>query len=192
MTVSLTKGGNVNLSKEAPGLAQVTVGLGWDARGATDGADFDLDASALGVGVNGRVPADDWFIFYNQPTAPGGCIIHSGDNRTGSGAGDDEQIKVDLAAVPATIDRIVFVVTIHEADVRKQNFGQVSHAYIRVVDARGETEIVRYDLGEDYATQTALKFGELYRNGADWKFRALGDGYSAGLRGIALDFGVNV
>ena len=191
MSVVLAKGGNVSLAKEAPGLSSVLVGLGWDPR-TTSGVEYDLDASAVLVGKNGRVPNDQCFVFYNNLLSPDGSVEHTGDNLTGEGDGDDESIKVDLEAVPAGIDRIVFPVSIHDADLRRQNFGQVRNAYIRVVDARTDREITRFDLGEDASGETAMIFGELYRYGPEWKFRAVGQGYATGLRGIATDFGVNV
>ncbi|QXG76699.1 TerD family protein [Modestobacter sp. L9-4] len=191
MAVSLSKGGNVSLTKEAPGLKTVIVGLGWDAR-TTDGKPFDLDASAIGLGADGKAPADEYFVFFNNLRSPDGAIEHTGDNLTGEGGGDDEQIKVDLAGAPATLDRVVFPVSVYEADERGQSFGQVRNAFIRVVNAADNREIARYDLSEDASTETAMVFGELYRNGSDWKFRAVGQGYSAGLGGIARDFGINV
>ncbi|AUH41410.1 TerD family protein [Streptomyces sp. CMB-StM0423] len=191
MPVSLSKGGNVSLTKEAPGLTAVTVGLGWDVR-TTTGVDFDLDASAIAVNAEGRVFSDQHFIFFNNRQSPDQTIVHTGDNVTGEGAGDDEQIKVDLAGLPAEIDKIVFPVSIYDAETRSQNFGQVRNAFIRVVNQAGEAEIARYDLTEDAATETAMVFGELYRNGAEWKFRAVGQGYASGLSGIAQDFGVSV
>ncbi|WP_326698328.1 TerD family protein [Streptomyces sp. NBC_01754] len=191
MGVSLSKGGNVSLSKEAPGLSAVLIGLGWDAR-STTGADFDLDASALLLNTSGKVVSDQYFVFYNNLTSPDGSVEHTGDNLTGEGEGDDESIKVNLAAVPGEVDRIVFPVSIHEAVARGQSFGQVRNAFIRVVNQSGGTEIARYDLSEDASTETAMVFGELYRNGAEWKFRAVGQGYASGLAGIASDFGVNV
>jgi tellurium resistance protein TerD len=189
--VSLSKGGNVSLTKEAPGLRAVTIGLGWDAR-TTDGKPFDLDASAIGCRPDGKVASDEHFVFFNNLRSPDGAIEHTGDNVTGDGAGDDEQIKVDLAGAPADLDKVVFPVSIYEADTRGQSFGQVRNAYIRVVNQADDVEIARYDLSEDASTETAMVFGELYRNGADWKFRAVGQGYSTGLGGIAADFGVNV
>jgi tellurium resistance protein TerD len=189
--VSLSKGGNVSLSKEAPGLTAVTVGLGWDVR-STTGTDFDLDASAIACKADGKVLSDQHFIFFNNLKSPDGSIEHLGDNLTGEGEGDDEQVNVNLTTVPAEIDKIVFPVSIYDADNRQQNFGQVRNAFIRVVNQSGATEIARYDLSEDASTETAMVFGELYRNGAEWKFRAVGQGYAAGLRGIAQDFGVNV
>ena len=191
MGVSLTKGGNVSLSKEAPGLTAVTVGLGWDVR-TTTGTEFDLDASAIVVGADGKVLSDKHFIFFNNKTSPDGTVEHTGDNLTGEGEGDDEQIKVNLASLPAEVDKVVFPVSIYEADARSQSFGQVRNAFIRVINQAGAAEIARYDLTEDASTETAMVFGELYRNGADWKFRAVGQGYASGLAGIARDFGVNV
>ena len=191
MSVSLTKGGNVSLSKEAPGLRAVVVGLGWDTR-ATDGADYDLDASLFMLTAEGRVRADSDFIFYNNLTSTDGSVEHTGDNLTGEGEGDDEQIKVNLSAVPADVEKIVFPVSIYDADNRQQSFGQVRNAFIRVVNQANQQEIARYDLSEDASTETAMVFGELYRNGSDWKFRAVGQGYASGLRGIATDYGVNV
>ncbi|MCH5671499.1 TerD family protein [Streptomyces gilvus] len=191
MGVSLGKGGNVSLSKEAPGLSAVLVGLGWDVR-TTTGADYDLDASALLLNASGKVASDLHFVFYNNLTSPDGSVEHTGDNLTGEGEGDDESIKVNLAAVPPEIDRIVFPVSIHEADARGQSFGQVRNAFIRVVNQANGQEIARYDLSEDASSETAMLFGELYRHGGEWKFRAVGQGYASGLRGIASDFGVNV
>jgi tellurium resistance protein TerD len=189
--VSLSKGGNVSLSKEAPGLTAVTVGLGWDVR-STTGTDFDLDASAIACKADGKVVSDQHFVFFNNLKSPDGSIEHLGDNLTGEGEGDDEQVNVNLASVPAEIDKIVFPVSIYDADNRQQNFGQVRNAFIRVANQSGGTEIARYDLTEDASTETAMVFGELYRSGADWKFRAVGQGYASGLAGIARDFGVNV
>ena len=191
MGVSLSKGGNVSLTKEAPGLTAVTVGLGWDVR-STTGTDFDLDASAILVNAQGKASSDGAFVFFNNLTSADGSVKHLGDNLTGEGEGDDEQINVDLAAVPADVDKVVFPVSIYDADSRGQSFGQVRNAFIRVVNQAGGSELTRYDLSEDASTETAMVFGELYRNGTDWKFRAVGQGYAAGLRGIAQDFGVNV
>lgn len=191
MAISLAKGGNVNLSKEAPGLSKIVVGLGWDAR-ATDGAAFDLDASAFLVKMDGKVRSDGDFCFYNNKTVADGAVQHSGDNLTGAGEGDDEQIKVELPKVPADLDKIVFTVTIYDAESRKQNFGQVSHAFIRVVNEENGQEIARYDLSEDASVETAMIFGEIYRIGSDWKFKAVGQGFAGGLRALAASFGVNV
>jgi tellurium resistance protein TerD len=189
--VSLSKGGNVSLSKAAPGLTAVTVGLGWDVR-TTTGADFDLDASAIICNPSGKVMSDQYFVFFNNLRSPDGSVEHQGDNLTGEGEGDDEVIKVNLAAVAAEADRIVVTVSIYDAESRAQSFGQVRNAYIRVVNQADNTELTRYDLSEDASTETAMIFGELYRNAGEWKFRAVGQGYSTGLAGIARDIGVNV
>ncbi|MGW1864398.1 TerD family protein [Streptomyces mauvecolor] len=191
MGVSLAKGGNVSLSKEAPGLTAVTVGLGWDVR-TTTGTDHDLDASALLCNESGKVLSDSHFVFYNNLTSPDGSVQHTGDNLTGEGEGDDETINIDLTAVPGPVSKIVFPVSIHEAQARGQSFGQVRNAYIRVINQAGGAELARYDLSEDASTETAMVFGELYRHGAEWKFRAVGQGYASGLAGIASDYGVNV
>ncbi|GGO20340.1 TerD family protein [Deinococcus humi] len=191
MAVSLKKGGNVSLSKEAPGLSAITVGLGWDPR-ATDGKEFDLDASAFTLKADGKVRADGDFIFYNNKTSSDGSVVHNGDNRTGEGAGDDETIDIDLNKVPADIEKVAIAVTIDEADTRGQSFGQVGGAFIRVINKDGGAEIARYDLSEDYSTETAVIFGEIYRNAGEWKFRAVGQGYAGGLAPLARNFGVNV
>ena len=191
MAVRLTKGANVNLSKEAPGLTAVFFGLGWDLR-TTTGEDFDLDASAVVCGAAGKVLSDQHFVFFNNLKSPDGYVEHTGDNLTGEGEGDDEMIKVDVANLPVEADKIAFVVSIHDAEARNQSFGQVSNAFIRVVDSADNNELARYDLSEDYSTETALVFGELYRGGAEWKFRAVGQGYASGLAGVAADFGVTV
>ena len=191
MAISLTKGGNVNLSKESPGLNKIIVGLGWDSR-ATDGAAFDLDASAFLVKADGKVRADSDFCFYNNKIVGDGDVQHLGDNNTGAGDGDDEVIKVELAKIPVELDKVVFAVTIYEADIRKQNFGQVNHAYIRVVNELTGQEIARYDLSEDASIETAMIFGEIYRVGADWKFKAVGQGFAGGLGALAKAHGVNV
>ncbi|GCE01230.1 MULTISPECIES: TerD family protein [Embleya] len=191
MGVSLSKGGNVSLSKEAPGLTAVLVGLGWDVR-TTTGTDFDLDASAILLNGSGQAPSDGHFVFFNNLKSPDGSVEHTGDNLTGEGEGDDEAIKVNLAGVPADVERIVFPVSIYDAETRQQSFGQVRNAFIRIVNQADNKELARYDLTEDASTETAMVFGELYRNGAEWKFRAVGQGYASGLRGIAKDFGVNV
>ncbi|MFB7474685.1 TerD family protein [Kitasatospora sp. NPDC056184] len=190
MSVTLAKGGNVSLTKAAPNLTQVQIGLGWDAR-STTGAPFDLDASAL-LCSGGRVLGDEYFVFYNNLKSPEGSVEHTGDNLTGDGDGDDEVVLVNLDLVPAQVDKVVFPVSIYDADNRSQNFGQVRNAYIRVVNSVDGQEIARYDLTEDASSETAMIFGELYRYAGEWKFRAVGQGYASGLRGIALDFGVNV
>jgi tellurium resistance protein TerD len=191
VSVSLSKGGNVSLTKAAPGLTAVIVGLGWDPR-TTTGADFDLDASALMLDMAGKVLSDSHFIFFNNLKSPDGSVEHMGDNLTGGGDGDDEQIKINLEAVPTDCGKVVFPVSIYEAEQRQQNFGQVRNAFIRIVNQGDGSEIARYDLTEDAATETAMVFGEIYRSFGEWKFRAVGQGYAAGLRGIAQDFGVNV
>lgn len=193
MPVSLSKGGNVSLSKEAPGLTSLLVGLGWKAR-TTDGAAFDLDVSVFIVGENGKVRNDSDFVFYNNKIGDNGAVQHNGDNRTGEGDGDDESVAIDLSKLSSDIKRLIFAVTIHEADSRSQNFGQVGEAYIRGVNNTGASEIARYDLSEDYSTETALVFGEVYRGSTpdDWKMKAVGQGYSGGLASLAKDFGVNL
>ena len=190
MAISLQKGGNVNLSKESPGLKKIVIGLGWDPR-STDGAAFDLDGSAFLLKADGKVRSDIDFIFYNNLKSVDGSVRHAGDNKDGGGDGDDEKITVDLAAVPAEIDRIAVGVTIHEADTRKQSFGMVARAYIRCLNADGNAEIARFDLSEDSSTETAMIFGEIYRAGAEWKFRAVGQGFKGGLGPLARSFGVN-
>lgn len=191
MAISLSKGGNVSLSKEAPGLRRILVGLGWDAR-ATDGKPFDLDASAFLLGEGDRVRSDADFVFYNQVEGAGGAVRHQGDNLTGAGEGDDEQIEVSLASLPAEVQKIAVTVTIHEAETRGQNFGMVSNAFIRVVNADGGEEIARYDLSEEASTETAMVFGEIYRHGQDFKFRAVGQGFAGGLGPLARNYGVGI
>ena len=191
MAISLNKGGNLSLSKTDPSLNQVLIGLGWDAR-ATDGADFDLDASAFLLAGNDKVRAESDFIFYNQTRSPEGSVEHTGDNRTGEGDGDDEAVKINLAKVPAEVQKIAITVTIHEGESRGQNFGQVQNAFIRVVNDQSNTEIVRFDLNEDYSTETAMIFGELYRHNGEWKFRAVGQGYAGGLSAMCQQFGISI
>ncbi|MDO9423104.1 MAG: TerD family protein [Methylobacter sp.] len=191
MAVSLTKGGNISLSKTDPTLKNLIVGLGWDAR-PTDGADFDLDASAFMVKEDGKVRSDNDFIFYNQTKSACGSIEHTGDNRTGEGEGDDESVIVLLDKIPADIQRVVFTVTIHDAELRKQNFGQVSKAYVRVVNKESSSEVARYDLSEDASIETAMIFGELYKHGAEWKFKAVGQGYAGGLAALARQYGISI
>lgn len=191
MALTLSKGQNLSLTKSDPSLVRAIVGLGWDAR-STDGAPFDLDASALLLDASGKVRSDADFIFYNQMSDAAGSVIHQGDNRTGEGEGDDEVVNVDLSKVPAEIEKIAFVVSIHDFVERGQNFGQVSNAFIRLANGDSDVEIVRYDLAEDYSTESALIFAELYRNAGEWKFRAVGQGFNDGLGGIARNFGVNI
>ena len=189
--LSLAKGNNLSLTKSDPGLQKALVGLGWDPR-TTTGEPFDLDASALMIGANGKVRSSDDFIFYNQPAAKDGSVTHLGDNRSGEGAGDDEQILIDLSAMAADVERVVIVVSIDQADVRNQNFGQVRGAYCRVVNQDSDSEIVRFDLSEDAAPETSMIFAEVYRNNGEWKFKAVGQGYASGLAGIVTDFGVQL
>ena len=191
MAISLNKGGNLSLSKTDPSLTHVLVGLGWDAR-STDGVDFDLDASAFLLNESGKVRAETDFIFYNQTRSPEGSVEHTGDNRTGAGDGDDESVKIDLSKVPAEIQKIAITVTIHEGESRGQNFGQVQNAFIRIVNDQSNTEIVRFDLNEDYSTETAMIFGELYRHNGEWKFRAVGQGYAGGLGAMCRQFGISI
>ncbi len=192
MAVSLSKGGNVSLSKEAPGLSSVTVGLGWDVR-ATDGTAFDLDASAFVLGDNGKVLSDAHFIFYNNKSSPDGSVVYGGDNRTGDGAGDDETVKIDFAKLPVDVKKVVIGVTIHEGKERRQNFGSVSNAYARVLNDADGKELARFDLSEDGSTNAAMIFVELYRGPAgDIKVKAIGEGWESGLAGLAGSMGVNV
>ena len=191
MAVSLVKGGNVSLTKEAPTMNIAVVGLGWDAR-VTDGSEFDLDASVFMVGENGKVLSDQHFIFFNSKVSPCGSVVHQGDNRTGAGDGDDEQIKIDLKKVPADVKKIIFSVTIYDAEARKQNFGMVSNSFMRVVNEDNSAEIARFDLSEDASTETAMIFGELYRNNDEWKFKAVGQGFAGGLSALASQHGVSV
>ena len=192
MAVSLSKGQKVDLTKGNPSLKKLLIGLGWDTNKYDGGFDFDLDAAAFLLGANGKVTDDGDFVFYNNLKHSSGSVEHLGDNLTGAGEGDDEQIKIDLAAVPASIEKIDFTVTIHEADSRKQNFGQVSNAFIRVVDEDNNKELIRYDLGEDFSVETAVVVGELYRHNGEWKFNAIGSGFSGGLAALGRNFGVNV
>lgn len=190
MAISLQKGGNVNLSKEVPSLKKMVIGLGWDPR-ATDGAAFDLDGSAFMLKADGKVRSDADFIFYNNLKSTDGSVIHAGDNTSGAGEGDDEKVMIDLSMVPPEVDKISIGVTIHEAESRKQNFGMVGKAYIRCLDANGDKEIARYDLSEDSSTETAMIFGEIYRAGAEWKFKAVGQGFAGGLGPLARSFGIS-
>ena len=191
MSISLTKGGNVSLSKEELGLSKILIGLGWDER-ATDGTEFDLDASAFMLASSGKVRDDSGFIFYNNLVSSDGSIVHTGDNLTGEGDGDDEEIKVHLDAVPADVQKIAIAASIHKHDIRNQNFGMMSNAYIRIVNDATNREIARYDLAEDYSVETALIIGEVYRHNGEWKFRAVGQGFKGGLAPLATHFGVSV
>lgn len=190
-SLTLSKGSNLSLSKADPQLRRAMIGLGWDPR-TTAGEQFDLDASALLLTAAGKVRSNDDFIFYNQLQSADGAIVHQGDNRTGEGEGDDEQILIDLTAVSPEIEKIVIVVSIDQAEARRQNFGQVRDAFCRVVNEDTDNEIVRYDLTEDAASETCMIFSEIYRHNGDWKFRAVGQGYATGLRGIASDFGIRL
>ncbi len=192
MAINLQKGQKVDLTKGNPGLSKLLIGLGWDTNKYDGGADFDLDAAAFLLGDNGKVPSDADFVFYSNLQHTSGAVIHTGDNLTGEGEGDDEVIKVDLSKVPANISKIDFTVTIYDAESRRQNFGQVSNAYIRVVDENTGKEVIRYDLGEDFSVETAVVVGEIYRNNGEWKFNAIGSGFSGGLAALCRNFGVNV
>ena len=192
MAVCLKKGQKVDLTKSNPGLSSITVGLGWDTNRYDGGYDFDLDASAFLCCANGKVGNDSDFIFYGNGSHSSGSVVYGGDNRTGAGEGDDETIAIDLKAVPANIEKIEVTVTIYEAAERRQNFGQVSNAYVRIVDNTNGQEIVRYDLEEDFSIETAVVVGELYRHNGEWKFNAVGSGYQGGLEALCRAFGVNV
>ena len=191
MAVNLTKGGRISLNKEAPGLKKILIGLGWDTNASDTGADFDLDASVFLLDSNAKVANEKDFVFYNNLSSSDGSVVHPGDNRTGEGDGDDESIKVDLSKISSSIKEIAIVVTIHEAAQRKQNFGMVRNAFIRLVNDETNTEIVRYDLEEDYSTETGLLFGRLYFKDNEWKFSAVGTGYKEGLDGFCKQFGLN-
>ena len=192
MAVSLKKGQKVDLTKTNPGLKEVLIGLGWDTNKYDGGKDFDLDSSAFMLAANGKVRDDDDFVFYGNLKHKSGAVEHMGDNLTGKGEGDDEQIKIDLSKVPADIEKIDFTVTIYEAEERKQNFGQVENAFIRVVNSATNEELIRYDLGEDFSIETAVVIGELYRNKGEWKFNAIGSGFEGGLASLGKNYGVNV
>ena len=191
MAISLSKGGNISLSKTDPQLKNIHVGLSWDAR-STDGSDFDLDASVFMVNSENKVRGDHDFIFYNQLKSTCGSVEHTGDNRTGAGDGDDEVINVALDKVPAEIAKIVIAVTIHDAEQRRQNFGQVHNAAVRLVNIDTKNEVTRYDLSEDASVETAMIFGEIYRHNTEWKFRAVGQGYAGGLRALAIQYGIQM
>ncbi|MEH7093380.1 TerD family protein [Neobacillus vireti] len=192
MAVSLSKGQKVDLTKTNPGLTSVVVGLGWDTNKYDGGNDFDLDSSVFLLGENGKVTNETDFIFYNNREGAGGAVVHTGDNRTGDGDGDDEQVKINLTAVPANIQRIAFTITIHDADSRNQNFGQVSNSYARIFNETTGEELIRYDLGEDFSIETAIVVGEIYRHNGEWKFSAIGSGYQGGLAALAKDFGLSI
>ena len=191
MAISLNKGGNLSLSKTDPTLVRILIGLGWDER-ATDGASFDLDASAFLLTASGKVRGDHDFIFYNQLKSQDGSVEHTGDNRSGQGDGDDESLLVDLSKVSPEVEKIAITVTIHDAQSRGQNFGQIANAFIRVVNQDSGIEIVRFDLAEDYSTETAMVFGEVYPHNGEWKFRAVGQGYAGGLAAMCQQYGIQV
>ena len=192
MPINLSKGQKVDLTKKNPGLKNIMVGLGWDVNVFDSGADFDLDAAAFMLGANGKCPTEKEFIFYGNLKHASESVVHMGDNLTGEGEGDDEQILVDLTKVPANVERIAFTVTIYEAEERRQNFGQVSNAFVRIFNEVTGEEILRYDLGEDFSIETAVVFGELYKNGGEWKFNAIGSGYQGGLAALCNSYGVDV
>ncbi len=192
MPVNLQKGQKVSLTKGNPGLTKVVVGLGWDVNQFDTGGDFDLDAAAFMLGDNGRVSGSGDFVFYGNLMHTSGAVQHMGDNLTGVGDGDDEQIKVNLSAVPGSVSRIVFTATIYEAEARRQNFGQVNNAFIRIFNETNGEELLKYDLGEDFSIETAVVFGELYKNGEEWKFNAIGSGYQGGLAALCANYGVEV
>lgn len=190
MPISLQKGQKVDLTKGNPSLRHVLVGLGWDVNKYDGGFDFDLDASAFLLGANGQTPDTDAFVFYGNLKHPSGAVEHMGDNLTGEGDGDDEQVVVDLAAIPQNIEKIAFTVTIYEAEKRRQNFGQVANAYIRIVDSDTNQELIRYDLGEDFSIETAIVVGEIYRYNGEWKFNAVGSGFQGGLAALCANYGI--
>ena len=192
MAISLSKGQKVDLTKTNPGLSKVVVGLGWDTNKYDGGNDFDLDASVFLLDANGKCASEADFVFYNQLKAGAGSVEHTGDNRTGEGDGDDEKVKVNLGSVPASVEKIAFVITIHDGEARNQNFGQVSNAFVRIVSEDNNEEIIRYDLGEDFSIETAIIVGELYRHNGEWKFSAVGSGYQGGLGRIATDYGLSI
>lgn len=192
MGISLSKGQKVDLTKSTPGLTKILIGLGWDTNKYSGGQDFDLDAAAFLLTAEGKVGSDQDFVFFNNLKGGNDSVVHLGDNLTGEGEGDDEQIMVDLSAIPATVDKIAFTVTIHEGEGRQQNFGQVSNAFVRIVNEAGGSELIRYDLGEDFSIETAVVCGELYRHGGEWKFNAVGSGFSGGLAALATNYGLQI
>ena len=192
MPINLTKGQKVDLTKGNPGLKSIMVGLGWDVNQFDSGADFDLDAAAFMLGQNGKCPTEKEFIFYGNLEHSSGAVKHMGDNLTGEGEGDDEQIQIDLTMVPPNVEKIAFTVTIYDSDVRRQNFGQVSNSFIRIVDDSNGQELIRYDLGEDFSIETAVVVGELYRHNGEWKFNAIGSGFHGGLAALCGHYGIEV
>ncbi len=192
MPINLSKGQKVDLTKGNPGLKNIMVGLGWDVNAFDSGGDFDLDAAVFMTGENGKCPTDQEFVFYGNLEHPTGAVKHMGDNLTGAGDGDDEQIQIDLNKIPANVTKVAFTVTIYDAETRRQNFGQVSNAFIRIVDEATGTELIRYDLGEDFSIETAVVVGELYRNNKEWKFNAIGSGFQGGLAALCGHYGIEV
>ena len=192
MPINLSKGQKVDLTKKNPGLKNIMVGLGWDVNAFDSGADFDLDAAAFMLGSNGKCPTEKEFIFYGNLEHASGAVNHMGDNLTGEGEGDDEQIEVKLPDIPSNVEKIAFTVTIYDSDVRRQNFGQVSNSFIRIVDMSTDTELIRYDLGEDFSIETAVVVGELYRHNGEWKFNAIGSGFQGGLAALCGHYGIEV
>ncbi len=184
MSINLSKGERINLSKESPNLKQAGIGLAWDVNSTDTGSAFDLDASVFMLGSNGKIPNDKYFVFYNNLNSPDGSVKHFGDSRTGESSGDDEKIEINLDQVDPAVQEIIFVVTIHEADARRQNFGQVRNSFIRIYDIVTEEEVAKYQLEEDFSRETALEFGRLYRKDNDWRFQAVGQGYNSGLQGF--------
>ena len=190
MAINLTKGQKVDLTKGNPGLKKLMVGLGWDVNAYDSGADFDLDAAAFMLGDNGKCPSEKEFIFYGNLTHPSESLKHMGDNLTGEGEGDDEQIFIDLTKIPANVSKVAFTVTIYEAEERGQNFGQVSNSFIRIVDESTGQEVIHYDLGEDFSIETAVVVGELYKHNGEWKFNAIGSGFQGGLAALCGQYGI--
>ncbi len=192
MPINLTKGQKVDLTKGNPNLKNIMVGLGWDVNTFDSGADFDLDAAAFMVGADGKCPTEKEFIFYGNLEHASGAVMHMGDNLTGAGDGDDEQIQIDLTKIPANVERVVFTVTIYEAEQRRQNFGQVSNSFIHIVDQDTGTDLIQYDLGEDFSIETAVVVGEIYRRNGEWKFNAIGSGFQGGLAALCGHYGIEV
>ena len=192
MSINLSKGQRIDLTKSNPGLKKIIIGLGWDTNKYSGGYDFDLDASAFLAGEDGKAKNELDFIFYNNLVGPNECIVHTGDNRTGDGDGDDEQIIVDFSKVPEHIHKIAITVTIHDAIQRKQSFGQVSNAFVHIVNEETNEEVLRYDLGEDFSIETAVVICELYRHNGEWKFNAIGSGFEGGLAALCKNYGLQV
>lgn len=191
MAINLSKGQKVDLTKSNPGLSNVVVGLGWDTNKYDGGKDFDLDSSVFLLNAESKASSEADFVFYNNAKGADGAVEHTGDNRTGEGEGDDEQVKVNLSAVPSSIEKVTFAITIHDGEERGQNFGQVSNSYVRILNEDTNEELIRYDLGEDFSIETAIVVGELYRHGSEWKFNAIGSGYQGGLGSLVKDFGLD-